>query len=370
LVDLHRSAEQIDHGRGAGAGFGRFSPPPPAAAAAAPRCPAWPWPCPAFAAIEEGGLRIPGREDGMGASDEAVIARLAAAQHGVVTRAQLLAAGVAPGRINRRLRDGRLVAVHAGVFRVGLQSGPRAAELAAVLACGRGAVLSHGSAAALWLLAPPSGPGDGSVHVTLPAAARVRRPGIIVHRHPLDADEVAVRDGVPVTGVARTLLDFGTVASPRALEQAMARAEREHPREFAGLPRLLERRARHAGAPPVLALLRPEARRVLTESELEDRFLFRVRRARLPEPVGNAPLLGYRVDFLWPDFRVIAELDGYAWHGSRRAFRADRDRDRRLSAAGYRILRVTWEDLEDEPEATMVSLALTLAGCTTPVQTR
>lgn len=283
-----------------------------------------------------------------------VIERIAATQYGLATRKQLLAAGVSRRAIDRRIAAGRLRVLHRGVFQVGPIAGARAPELAAVLACGAGAVLSHASAAALWELASSLCPG---VEVSTGAALRRRPAGMVVHRQRLDAAEVTVHEGVPVTTVARTILDLAVTHDGAELERAIARGVRTGLLETAELIRLATSRPRHRGSARVLALLRAEPDPALTRSEAEARLLDLVRRARLPRPRVNAPLHGFEVDFLWSAERLVVEVDGYAYHASAHAFERDRRRDARLTAAGLRVIRVTWNDVVRHPEATLVIIA-------------
>lgn len=291
------------------------------------------------------------------------IAEVAARQHGVVTREQLVEAGLTPGAIDGRVRTNRLRVVHRGVYRLGSLVGvlvpTRSREMAAVLACGSGSALSHESAASLWQIVPSRGHSN-PVHVTIPGADR-RRPGIRTHRVPrLEPECVTVLDGIPVTRPARTILDLAARTAPRALERAIARAER------LGLTKAEELRARVAsmsGRPgvPVLRSLLGEGAAALTRSAAEDRFLALVRRGRLPDPETNAVQGRYEIDFLWRSHGVAVEVDGFAYHGSRRTFENDRRRDAELASGGIQVLRVTWRQLVDEPDAVLVRVARTLA---------
>jgi len=233
--------------------------------------------------------------------------------------------------------------------------------MAAVLACGAGAVVSHRTATTLWaLLAAGSGP--VAVDVTVPAGARPRRPGIRVHRSDgLDPCHVTVVDGVPTTTPARTLLDLAGCAEPRDLERAVARAEREALTERGDLLALLDRYPRSPGGATLRRLLGGPGAPALTRSEAEARFLALIRKAQLPGPAVNAAAEGYEVDFLWREQGVVVEVDGFAFHSSRSRFEADRRRDARFSARGLRVVRVTWNQILEEPEATVVRVAQTLA---------
>ena len=220
--------------------------------------------------------------------------------------------------------------------------------MAAVLFCGPNAVLSHRSAAALWGLRRPI----ESIEVTAPAKSRSRS-GLLRHFAVLPADEVTRRDGIPVTTVPRTILDLAASEPIDRVEHALRESERLRLYDALSLQDLLERYPRRKGSRAIRECLR--RRRELppgvSREELERRFLTFLDRHRLPRPQLNAWIdLGsrrYQVDCLWPERKVIVELDGYETHGTRGAFEDDRARDRRLLAAGYRGPRVTWRHLHE-----------------------
>jgi very-short-patch-repair endonuclease len=292
------------------------------------------------------------------------IARLAASQHGVVTRAQLLGAGVTVSEVRRRLRTSRLVEVHRGVYLVGPVASPRAAEMAAVLACGPRAYVSHRSAAWLWELLPrPESAGrSGLVEVRVAANRRVRRTGILARRTELlEAKDVALVDGIPATSVARTLVDLAGVVRPRELERATARAERQ---ELVTRDRLLAFVARHRREPGVgvlAGILGQEGGPALTRSVLEDRFGVEVKEFGLPKPRYNVVVEGYELDVWWARLRHAVELDGAAYHRSWRSQRHDRRRDTDLAAAGITVIRVTWDQLVHDTKRTMMRIGQALA---------
>ncbi|MGH2925399.1 MAG: DUF559 domain-containing protein [Solirubrobacterales bacterium] len=220
--------------------------------------------------------------------------------------------------------------------------------MAAVLACGRGAVLSHRSAAALWAITPP---GAGAIDVTVPRRAGSARPGIKIHRvRRLDRRDIAARDGVPVTTVARTLLDLAEVIRPDGLRRAFETTERLRLLDLAEIRRACERARGRRGLRPTLALLRSLRPAPETRSELERRFLDFCDRFALPPPSVNGTVEGLEVDAQWPGPRLAVELDGYEFHRTRAAFERDRARDATLQLAGYRVVRLTYRRLTDEPE--------------------
>jgi very-short-patch-repair endonuclease len=229
--------------------------------------------------------------------------------------------------------------------------------MAAVLATGPGSALSHPSAVALWGLRPHV---PGVTHVTAP---RRRRPPrlVIVHRSPLPADELTVELGIPVTTVARTLFDFASCAPRTQVELAINEAERRRLGDSLSLPELIERYPRHRGVRVLRDVVGDGwVGRGMTRSVLEERFLKFVVEADLPSPEINASLpVGdgwVEVDLLWRSARLIVELDGHAFHAGRAAYERDRARDRALSVAGWRVIRVTWRQLVHEPFALAADL--------------
>jgi very-short-patch-repair endonuclease len=295
-------------------------------------------------------------------STDRVIAAIAGRQRGVVSRAQLLATGVESGAIERRIRAGRLHPVHRGVYLVGhpvMVQGAR--EVAALFACGAGAVVSHLSAANLLQLLPyPANPRP--VDITVVGRQPARRRGIRVHRvSALDQRDVRRVGRVPATTVARTLLDLAAVLRTSQLERALAEAQVRRLVTERDLEDQLERNPRRPGTRALRRIVNKEGGPAITRSEAERRMLRLVRAAELPAPQVNARLGRYEVDFLWRERRLVVEVDGYASHGTRRAFERDRERDATLAVAGYTVLRVTWRQLIGAPEAVVARLASALA---------
>jgi very-short-patch-repair endonuclease len=278
----------------------------------------------------------------------------------VVGRDALLGAGISSHLIDNRVASGWLRPVHRGVYAVGPVQSTDAPEMAAALACGDRAFVSHGSAGGLWRMVTkrPREPID----VTVIALHAPRRRGIRPHRvQDLPADEVTRLRRIPVTTPARTLLDLGTVLPLRDLEQAIAQAERMYPGTQRRLLALLARYPARPGTPKLRELLDGSSGPRLTRSEAEARFLDLVRRSGLPVPQSNVWLHGYEIDFLWRDRALAVEIDGFAFHRDRAAFEADRRRDAELAARGIQVLRITWRQLTEEPEATLVHLVRALA---------
>ena len=242
---------------------------------------------------------------------------------GVVHRVRLLAAGVSRNTIDHRIRVGWLRPIHRGVYAVGPVQSNDAPYLAAVLACGGNAALSHESAGFLWRITrhEPTGP----VAVTVPARRCPRHRGIRVHRvHALRPDEVTRLRVVPVTTAARTLLDLASVLPSRELEQALAQAERMYAGTQRRLLALLARYPARVGAPALRELLGGSRRPALTRSEAEERILELVRKAGLSLPDLNVRLHGYELDFLWRDVtsadrirRVVGDYTELRFDGHR-----------------------------------------------------
>jgi very-short-patch-repair endonuclease len=261
-----------------------------------------------------------------------------------------------PDVMDRRVKSQRLKRMHTGVYLVGAVVPPLAREMAAVLACGEGTVLSHQSAAALWKLLPY--PADPTIEVTTPRRDRGRsRPGIRVHRMALGRDETTRCERIPVTTPARTILDLASAMSGRELEQAVALAQRSHQASRTSLLALLARYAGRAGSAALRVLLERSQRPALTRSIAEERLLDLIRRADLPIPEVNVELDGYEVDFLWREQGLIVEVDGFEFHSSRPDFERDHRRDSALLARGLRIQRLSAMQIVDEPEATVARIA-------------
>ncbi len=284
------------------------------------------------------------------------IDELAVRQHGVVARRQLLAAGLSAHTVDNRVKRGRLRAIHPGVYRVGPVPVPLQREMAAVLAGGDGAVLTGPSAGVVWGILPAARR-PAEVEISVRDGFRGRVAGVRVRRVPtLRDDEVTERRGIPVTTPARTLLDLAGALAPRALEQALAAAEREELAELTDVAQLLERHPRRRGAASLRAILSRELGPAFTRSPLEERFLALVRSAGLPAPQVNAGVAGFEVDFLWRRQRVVVEIDGFRYHRGRQSFDRDHDRDLTLRAAGFTVLRFTAKQLDQQADDVLASL--------------
>jgi very-short-patch-repair endonuclease len=265
------------------------------------------------------------------------VAALAGRQGGVVARWQLTAMGYGRGAIAHWIASGRLQRVHPEVYAYGHGHIVwRGRLVAAVLACGPEAVLSHRSAAAWWAILPSE---RAIVDVTSPG--RHRLIGIAAHRHQLDPRDRTEHEGVPITTIARTLLDLAEVAPTYRLAKAIETAERTKQLDLSAIQDLLRRSPGRHGHSQLRLLLNRYTQAPLTRSELEETFWRFIEEHDLPRPDGNAGVAGHEVDFLWEQQRVIAELDSWEFHGTRAAFERDRERDLALTLAGYTVIRVT-----------------------------
>jgi very-short-patch-repair endonuclease len=287
---------------------------------------------------------------------------LVTAQHGVVTRQQLVAAGASRRLVERWIRDGRLRSVHRGVFMVGHGAlSQRGWWMAAVLACGKGAALSHRSAARLHGLIPWH---PGRPAVSVPAGRRARPPGLAVHR--IQRIEPVVVEGIPCTPVVRVLLDMAGISRRRTLERLVQEAIVMGVFDLQELEATIRSVARPRGVRPlrsVLDELRPGTTQ--TKSNLEEAMLALCRRAGLPDLLVNHHVPDHEgrlreVDFHWPDARVVVEADSNRYHATHPIRRRDRAKDRALQLAGWIVLRVPEEDLAERPEAILAELRTAL----------
>jgi hypothetical protein len=275
------------------------------------------------------------------------VAKRAARRWGVLSRAQLRALGVAPATVDYWVRAGRLAVVYRGVYAVGgVVLRAEGQRLAAVLACGPGAVLSHRSAAAQWDLLATT---QERIDVMAPAS-RHGVPGIRLYRtRSLDAQDTTNHEGIPITTVHRTLLDLAATTRADQLENALAQAMHLQLYDQRAIDDVIARSNGHRGTNILKEATRQEPQ--ITKSMWEVRMLALVRTANLPEPRCNealhAPDHGEcKPDFYWPAYGLIVETDGWEAHRTLAAFRSDRAKDAALTAAGYKVLRFTW-DVDD-----------------------
>jgi very-short-patch-repair endonuclease len=296
------------------------------------------------------------------APGDQALAAVAERQYGVIAHAQLRALGLSKSTIGDRVRAGRLHPVHRGVYAVGHGVlGIRGRWLAAVLACGPTAVLSHASAAALWEL---RGTAAAKIDVTVRTAGGRSRPALRIHRpRTLHDEELTTRHGIPVTTPARTLLDLAATLTRRRLERALDQAEVLELLDARSLDAVARAHPNHHGTTSLSAALQAHhPGTTLTRSELEEAMLALCRAHDLPGPAVNAHAAGLEVDFLFPTDHLVVETDGWRYHRTRRAFENDRRRDATLARAGYRVLRFTHHQVERDAAAVAETIAAALRG--------
>jgi very-short-patch-repair endonuclease len=282
---------------------------------------------------------------------------VAGQQLNLATFAQLKAAGLDKSAIRRRRRKGTLHRVHRGVylFGAGIML-PGAAELAAIMACGAGTVVSHRSAAALWGFVART---EGDVEVTVVGRSRRSQAGIKLHRvNRLAGRDRTSRSGIPVTTPARTIVDL---ADDRDLERVINQARVRRLASDQDLRWALDRAGPKRGVARLRGMLDAETDADYSRSAAERRMRRLLKQAGLPAVRSNILILGHEVDFLWPGHKLIVEVDGYRFHGHRAAFESDRRRDMALIAAGYRVIRITWRQLKNEPMMVAATIASALA---------
>jgi very-short-patch-repair endonuclease len=289
---------------------------------------------------------------------------MAAQNHGVVTRAGLIARGVPATLIDDRVRTRQLVLLHRGVYALGhAQLTTEGWWAAAVGAHRPPSVLSHASAAALWdLHDAPLRP----IHVTVAGRSGARgRRGIRVHRAALGVDEMTSHRRIAVTTVSRTLLDLAASVRGRALEQAVHRAARRRLFDLGEQHAVLARHPRARGASELRRLLDALHGRGTDDfrSPLEVVFAQLCDDHALPRPRINAIILGERVDFSWAGSTLVVETDGFAFHAMPTSFAADRRRDQKLTLAGYTVVRLTYDQVVGDPGGTAKTISALLSQC-------
>lgn len=289
-----------------------------------------------------------------------MIARLAAAQHGVVARRQLLALGVRLNDIEYRVKAGRLHPVYRGVYSLGPPNTLtlQGRWMAAVLACGPGAVLSHAAAAAHWDLRRSQA---REVDVTVPTSGgRARRPGIRLHRSStLTPAQRTTRNGVPVTTIARTLIDLADRFDLRTAEKATDQAEVMGLFDLTAVAEAIAENGNRKGARAMSEVLEGyTAGRGLTESDLEDEFLRMCDRFGLRRPEVQVWIGPDRPDFLWREAGIVVETDSWRWHGGRERWEADQRKALRLQQRGLTVTRVSYRRVFRDPAAVAADLRL------------
>lgn len=287
---------------------------------------------------------------------EPALAALALVQQGVFSLDQLCALGLTSSAVRNRATAGRLHRIHHGVYslvprellkREGLY-------MAAVLACGPGAALSHRSAARLHEL---RNYGYYRIEVTVPRRSRRSHDGVLVHcSTTLSEADVTEVNHIPVATVARTLFDLGDVVNQRQLERAFDQAEIAEALDLNAINDQLARNPTRPAAKKVRAVLAEHyIGQTPTWNENEELFLSITRSLGLPDPDTNQFIVlddggpAIRVDFVWRDRKVVVEADSRKWHSSRQRVEIDRQRDQRLTAAGWTVIRTTWRQMKNRP---------------------
>jgi very-short-patch-repair endonuclease len=277
--------------------------------------------------------------------DPSRLLKLVEGQHGVVAMWQLEECGYSRWMVNRRVKAAELHPIHRGVFAVGHRRlSYRGQWMAAVLACGPDAVLSHHAAAALWDLRPIP---QGQTDVTAPV--KRTHEGVRCHVSSVPAQDRTTIDGIPATGLVRTYLDYAERATPRQLTEALEAGQRRNIFDFRELQSLIDRSPGRKGLKRLTTALGqltddPE----WTQSKLERDFRHLIRTAPVPKPSMNVVVEGEPVDCAWIDQKLILELDGYGYHHTKRRFEDDRRRDMKLQLRGWRVIRVTYERLQTD----------------------
>jgi hypothetical protein len=283
------------------------------------------------------------------------IAAVAARQHGVVARRQLLELGLSTKAIRHQLASGRLHPALRGVYAVGRPELPSYGRwMAAVLSCGPEAALSHETAAALWEIRPAM---RGEIHISVPVRLARHRPGVRVHRRTgLLPSELTRRNGIPVTSRVCTLIDLASRVPRRQVEAAINEADKRDLIRPDELRQALDASPSRPGT-GVLREMLDRRTFALTDSDLERRFLPLVRRAGLPLPETGRYVSGFKVDFYWPDLGLVVETDGLRYHRTPAEQARDRLRDQAHTAAGLVPLRFTHAQVRFEPRYVQKTLA-------------
>jgi very-short-patch-repair endonuclease len=288
---------------------------------------------------------------------EPVVLALARGQHGVIAWCQIQRAGLSPGWVSHRVANGWLQRLHRGVYLVGPLEVQHSHAMAATLAVGADALLSHYPAAVVGGFRPPR---PGPMEVTVPGRERRTREGIRVHGAQLHPDDATRYQGIPVTSPARTLLDLAATVTAHELARAVEEAQVQRRVSVHSLNEQFERYPRHRGTAAMREAIRADPK--LTRSEAERRLLELIRKARLPEPDTNQRIAGWEVDFVWRAQRLVVEVDGYAFHSVRSSFERDRRKDAELMRQGWRVIRITWAQIVGEPEVVLATLAQAIAA--------
>jgi very-short-patch-repair endonuclease len=279
----------------------------------------------------------------------------------VIHRNQLLVAGISRHAIAHRLLHQRLFRIYADVFAVGRPKPDRLGrEWAAVLYFDGYAILDDRTAGWMWHLTDAW---NGDVAVKLVGRSGHSRKGLKVHQvADLPRNEIRKRWGLPVTSPARTIVDLaGSLDDELEIENVVARCFDQNLATAREIRAALDRTANAKGAYLLRQILANPDGPALTRSQRERLLRKLIKQAKLPQPISNTMLVGHEVDFHWPHHGLVVEFDGWGTHGTRQSFESDRERDQNLVAAGYRVIRFTWRQLENDPFAVIARIAAALA---------
>jgi very-short-patch-repair endonuclease len=281
------------------------------------------------------------------------VAAMADAQHGVVAAWQLRDLGMAYSVMAERATRGHLFRIHHGVYAVGRRNlTTKGHWMAAVFACGRHSFRSHRTAAALHGVRQTS---QRKVDITTPTW-RPDRPTIRIHSATLRPEDTANLDNIPTTSIARTILDLAALLTETQLARVIEEAERRQLFDLRSLHKAMGRRPTARGTKTLRSVLAAYTDPANTRSELERAFLALIRNAKISEPLVNTIVAGLEVDFFWPQFNLVVELDGRAYHTTAKAFERDRERDAILLRHGIRVLRITYNRLTTAPGSVIADL--------------
>jgi very-short-patch-repair endonuclease len=288
---------------------------------------------------------------------EAKVARIAQAQHGMVTWAQLRAAGISRQAIAAHADAGWIVRRHAGVYQLGVFPGPFGVEHAAQLACGARSILTRSTSVFVF----GYGPRPARVDVGFTDGLAGRRPGVRSHLlRGLAEGDVVVKHGLRVTTPARTLLDLAAITPRGVLERLIEEAQVQNVVSSGELLAMAERGNGRRGVRTFREVIDFLDEPLFTRSEAERRLVSLCRKAALPLPRMNVRRAGWEVDAVWEAQRLIVEVDGRQFHDTAPQFERDRRKDGELMLAGYRVLRITWRRLTREPEQVIALIAAAL----------
>ena len=287
----------------------------------------------------------------MGAKSRETISReawdLVRRQHGVVSRKQLLELGLTAKAVRHRVRSGRLYPIRVGVYAVGRRQISREGRwMAAVLVCGKGAMLSHRSAAALWRFGEET---PGVIDISIARHSTLRRSGLRIHdRAGIWSRDITSRLGIPLTGPVKTFLDLATVAGPKTVERAINEADKLDVIDADSLRKALDHRAGDRGVRPLREILDEHTFR-LSDDELERLFRPLAAAAGLPVPLTKVKVNKFEVDFFWPDLGLVVETDGWRYHRTPSAQTRDALRFQRHTASGLTPLRFSHHQVKYQP---------------------